>query len=60
MVHSAGYRGCTTGGVRLYGVDGRASGVYLKTDLRTSVTFSQIPVSYGAAVVKPCPTALQW
>ena len=34
-------------GCGLCGVDGRASGVYLKRDLRTSVTFSQIPVSYG-------------
>ena len=53
MVHSAGSRGCTPRPavrVRLCGVDGRASGVYLKTDLRTSLKryfFSEISVSYG-------------
>ena len=50
MVHSAGYQRDIAGvrpAVRLCGVDGCASGVYLKTDLRTSVTFSRISVSYG-------------
>ena len=31
-------------------VDGRASGVYLKTDLRRSDTFPQIRVSYGCRI----------
>ena len=34
-------------------VDGRASGVYLKTDLRRSDTFPQIRVSYGCRI--SCP-----